>query len=65
MDPKKVKVIQEQQTPIIVKGVKSFLGFVNFYQHFIRYYLDVVQPLTKLTYKDKAFKQNNEVEEAF
>ena len=65
MDPKKVKVIQEQQTPIIVKGVRSFLGFINFYQHFIKHYLDMVQPLTKLTHKDKAFKQNNKVEEAF
>ena len=65
MDPKKVKVIQEQQTPIIVKGVRSFLGFTNFYQHFIKHYLDMVQPLTKLTYKNKAFKWNNKVEEAF
>ena len=65
MDPKKVKAIQEQQTPIIVKGVRSFLGFTNFYQCFIKHYLDMVQPLTKLTHKDKAFKWNNKVEEAF
>ena len=30
-DPKKVKAIQEWQTPTTVKGVRSFLGFTNFY----------------------------------
>ena len=35
IDPEKVQAILEQQTPILVKGVCSFLGFVNFYQQFI------------------------------
>ena len=65
IDPEKVKAIQKQQAPIIVKGVKSFLGFTNFYQKFIRYYSDVVRPLTELTYKDKSFSQLAESNEAF
>jgi hypothetical protein len=38
-----------------IKGVRSFLGFVNFYKRFIRGYLDIVRPLTDLTHKDKKF----------
>src|SRR6266536_2657346 len=65
MDPEKVKAIQEWQTPTTVKGVKSSLGLANFYRRFIRHYSDVVRPLTELTHKDKAFKWNDEAEEAF
>ena len=41
------------------------MGFANFYRRFIKHYSDVVHPLTELTHKDKAFKWNDEAEEAF
>ena len=31
MDPEKVKAIEEWEIPITTKGVRSFLGFANFY----------------------------------
>jgi hypothetical protein len=36
MDPEKVKAIKEWEAPRTVKGVRSFLGFANFYRKFIR-----------------------------
>ena len=35
IEQEKIKVVKEWKTPIKVKDVESFLGFVNFYQHFI------------------------------
>ena len=35
MDPVKLKGIQDWPAPITVKPVQGFLGFGNFYQHFI------------------------------
>ena len=35
MDPDKVKAILGWETPTSVRGVRSFLGFANFYQRFI------------------------------
>ena len=65
MDPDKVKAISEQELPTLVKGVRSFLGFANFYRKFIRSYSDLVRPLTDLTHKDKKFFWNAKAEEAF
>jgi hypothetical protein len=31
MDPEKVKAIKEWEAPVNAKGVRSFLGFANFY----------------------------------
>jgi transposase InsO family protein len=55
MDPGKVKAILEWQTPTSVKGVRSFLGFANFYRRFIRNFSDLVRPLTDLTLKGARF----------
>ncbi|KAI0991515.1 hypothetical protein K3495_g16672, partial [Podosphaera aphanis] len=35
VDPAKVKAIQEWNAPTSVKGVRSFLGFANFYRCFV------------------------------
>jgi hypothetical protein len=31
MDPKKIKIVKEWQELVNVKGIRSFLGFANFY----------------------------------
>src|SRR5260370_30390021 len=51
MDPAKVQGIQEWLTPQNVKEVRSFLGFVNFYQCFIWDFSDIAKPLNGLTCK--------------
>jgi len=65
MDPDKTRAISEWESPTSVKGVRSFLGFANFYRKFIKSYSDLVRPLTDLTHKDKKFQWNAEAEEAF
>ena len=47
----KVQTILDWPKPWKVKDVQSFLGFCNFYQHFIHSYSDIVVPLTQLTQK--------------
>ena len=51
MDPSKVQTIQDWPEPCKVKNVQSFLGFANFYHHFISDYSNIVILLTWLTHK--------------
>ena len=52
MSNNKIKIIQDWSEPKKVKDIQSFLGFANFYHWFIFNYLDIVIPLTCLTWKD-------------
>ena len=49
MDPNKVAAIREWEAPRTVKGVRSFLGFANFYRKFIKNFSQLAAPLTRLT----------------
>ena len=53
---KKILTIQEQLIPKIVKDMQSFLGFTNYYQKFIKDYLKIIVPLSKIIKKDIGFK---------
>ena len=55
----KVKIIQDWLEPKKVKNIQSFLGFANFYYQFIFNYLDIVIPLTHLTWKNIPWKFNS------
>jgi hypothetical protein len=55
MEDFKILVIRDWPTLIMVKEVKSFLGFVNFYRMFIKGFGGIVAPLTHLTKKDVLF----------
>ena len=52
MDPGKVQAITDWPEPRKVKDIQSFLGFANFYRHFIPDYSAIIIPLTHLTCKD-------------
>ena len=53
IDPKKIKVIVNQQDLKDITGLKLFLGFCNYYQRFIANQLDKIKPFTKIIKKSK------------
>jgi hypothetical protein len=55
MDPAKLSGISQWHIPSSVKEVQLFLGFCNFYHHFISHYSDLARPLIDLTKKDTTF----------
>jgi len=64
MDPDKVKAIKDWEAPKTVKGVRSFLGFANFYRRFIRNFARIAAPLTRLT-GDVSFTWGDQEQAAF
>src|SRR5882672_124921 len=65
MDPVKVAGVRDWLTPRNVTEVQSFIGFVNFYQRFIRDFLHVAKPLHQLTKKGEALKWTEDEWKAF
>ncbi|KAF6783741.1 reverse transcriptase domain protein [Colletotrichum sojae] len=64
-DPEKLRAIREWLPPRSVKGVRSFLGFANYYRIFIPNYATIVEPLTRLTKKSEVFHWGPTQEAAF
>ena len=48
----KMKAVLEWEAPQDLKGVRSFLGFTNYYRRFVQGYAELASPLTYLTKKD-------------
>ena len=65
MSDDKVKIIQDWPEPKKVKDIQSFLGFANFYRWFIFNYLDIVIPLTCLTWKDISWNFDSSCQDTF
>jgi hypothetical protein len=65
IDPVKVQRVLDWPTPETVKQVKGFLGFGNFYRHFIDHYSNIAWPLIELTKKDTLFNWSEQCEGAF
>ena len=51
MEQEKIKVVKKWKTPTKIKEVKSFLGFINFYQRFIQNFSYTAKPLNDLKEK--------------
>ena len=47
-DPDKFSAIADWAAPRDIKGVLRFLGFANYYNHFIRRFALVAAPISKL-----------------
>ncbi len=60
LDPKKLEAIWDWKRTIMVKGIWSFLSLVNFYQKFIKGFLQFVKPLFDLLKKNLSFKWKEE-----
>jgi len=65
MSEDKVKTILSWLEPRKVKDVQSFLGFANFYRHFIDAYSELTFPLTYLTKKGVSWNWSSECWKAF
>jgi len=62
----KVEAVLDWKMPVSLMEVQSFLGFANFYRHFIKDYSRVGRPLTELTKGEKKeWEWNQQAEEAF
>jgi len=55
-DPDKLRAVHGWETPTNVKGVRSFLGFANFYRDFIEGFSAIAEPLHKLTGRNTPFQ---------
>ena len=65
MDPVKVAGVQEWPTPTTIKGVRSFLGFCNYYRAFVQDFSELALPLNALTKKGVEFTWTTKEQEAF
>ncbi|GKA41082.1 DNA-directed DNA polymerase [Tanacetum coccineum] len=61
----KIRVISKLLLPTNIKGIRSFLGHAGFYRRFIKDFLKIARPLTKLLEKDTQFEFNEECHNAF
>jgi hypothetical protein len=53
IDLKKIKAIVNWQDPESVTGLRSFLGFCNYYYRFIVKWLEETEPFTRIIKKNK------------
>jgi hypothetical protein len=66
LKPKKCKFCKEKVEYLgMIIEVWSFLGFGNFYRHFIRKFSEIAQPLNELLKKDKKFEWTLACQKAF
>nr|GEY06229.1 reverse transcriptase domain-containing protein [Tanacetum cinerariifolium] len=65
VDKAKVEVITKLPHPTTVKGIHSFLGHDGFYRRFMKDFLKIALPMTRLLEKDTPFFFSKECVEAF
>jgi hypothetical protein len=65
MDPGKVAAVRDWPTPTILKEVRAFIGFANFYRRFIQDFVTLARPLHDLTKKDIPWQWHPEQQQAF
>ena len=64
-DPDKIRAIRDWEAPTTQTGVRSFLGFANYYRMFIREFSRIVAPLNSITGKKVMFSWGPAQEDAF
>jgi hypothetical protein len=65
VDKVKIEVIEQLPPPTNVKGIRSFLGHVRFYQRFIQNFSQIARPLTHLLAKHALLVFTEECLESF
>lgn len=61
----KIRVITQIEAPQNIKGIKSFLGNVDYYRRFIINFAQISYPLDILTRKGQPFTWTEDHEKAF
>jgi hypothetical protein len=65
MDPGKVSAVRDWPTPTMLRDVRAFIGFSNFYRRFIKDFSSIARPLHDLTKKDVPWQWHAEQQHAF
>ncbi|XP_020272529.1 uncharacterized protein LOC109847709 [Asparagus officinalis] len=65
VDLEKVSVVKDWHIPKSVSDIKSFLGLAGYYRRFIRDFLKISEPMTRLTRKDIKFIWPDACEQVF
>ncbi|GJR52681.1 putative reverse transcriptase domain-containing protein [Tanacetum coccineum] len=65
VDPAKIEFIKDCASPKSPTEIRQFLGFVGYYRRFIKGFLKIAKPMTKLTQKKVKFEWGNKQETAF
>ncbi|GJX29979.1 putative reverse transcriptase domain-containing protein [Tanacetum coccineum] len=65
VDPAKIESIKDWASPKTLTEIHQFLGLVGYYQRFIKGFLKVAKPMTKLAQKKVAFEWGDKQEAAF
>ena len=65
VDPEKVSIVKNWDILSTVRGIRSFLGFWNFYRKFIKNYSWIARPPNLLIRKDTVFYWDSRCREAF
>ena len=65
VDPSKIEVVLEWESPKSVFEIRSFLGLTGYYRRFIEGFSKLALPLTKLTHKGQAFVWDTQCKHSF
>jgi hypothetical protein len=65
VDPKKVAAILDWKAPKDVRGIKSFIGMIGYYQRFIEGFSKIARPMIALLAKKVEFKWTRACQESF
>src|SRR3954463_3136943 len=65
VDPMKVEVVSQWETPKNASEIRSFLGLAGYYRKFIEGFSKLALPMTKLTRKRQVFVWDSECEKGF
>lgn len=61
----KIEIVKKLPPPINVKGIKSFLGYAEFYKRFTKDFFKIARPMCNLFEKDAVFKFDEDCLQAF
>ena len=65
VDPKKIEVVVEWKPPKNVTEVRSFLGLAGYHRRFVKGFLMIATPMTRLLQKNVKFEWGEECQRSF